>query len=250
MNPRSPLPLAVALAGVALVASGCESTQDKSARIAAELGPVKQEKGLAIKQQSKDVEVVSSTLLTDRAGSAVVVRLRNTSRQDLVGVPIAIDVRDAKGKSVYRNDIPGIEPALAAAPYVPAGGEADWVHDQILATGRPAKVEVRVGEGGEAFDGEQPQIAIAEPTIDGDPFSGILASGEVVNESGEDLDRLLLYAVATEGGRIVAAGRGAIEPFKAKPKPAFYNIYFIGDPRGAEVTVTKLPSLPESPSQK
>lgn len=244
MSPRSPLPLAVALAGVALVATGCESTQDKSARIAAELGPVKQEKGLAISERSKDVEVVSSTLLTDQAGSAVVVRLRNTSGQDLVGVPIAIDVLDAKGKSVYRNDIPGIEPALAAVPYIPAGGETEWVHDQILATGKPASVEVKVGEGGETFAGVQPQIAITEPEIDGDPFSGVLASGEVVNESGEDLDRLLLYAVATEGGKVVAAGRGAIEPFKAKPKPVFYSIYFIGDPRRAEVTVTKFPSLP------
>lgn len=244
MSPRSPLPLAVALAGVALIATGCESTQDKSARIGAELGPVKQEKGLAIKRQSKDVEVVSSTLLTDQAGSAVVVRLRNTSGQGLVGVPIAIDVRDAKGKSVYRNDIPGIEPALAAVPYIPAGGETDWVHDQILATGKPATVEVNVGEGGEEFGGVQPQISVTEPEIDGDPFSGVLASGEVVNESGEDLDRLLLYAVATEGGRVVAAGRGAIEPFKAKPKPVFFSIYFIGDPRRAEVTVTKFPSLP------
>ena len=47
-----------------------------------------------------------------------------------------------------------------------------------------------------------------------------------------------------KGGKIVAAGRGAIEPFKAKPKPVPYNIYFIGDPRGAEVTVTEFPSLP------
>jgi len=237
---------AAALAAVALVATGCESTQDKSAKIAAGLGPVKREKGLAISERSKDVEVVSATLLTDQAGSAVVVRLRNGSKDDLVGVPIAIDVLDARGKSVYRNNIPGIEPALAAVPYIPAGGTTDWVHDQILATGKPAKVEVKVGEGGEAFSGTQPQISIAEPKIEGDPFSGILASGKVVNESGEDLDRLLLYAVATEGGAVVAAGRGAIEPFRARPKPVFYSIYFIGDPRGAAVALTEFPSLPKS----
>lgn len=244
MSPRSPLPLAIALAGVALVVTGCESTQDKSAKIAAELGPVKQEKGLKITKQSKDVEVVSSTLLSDQNGSAVVVRLRNHSNKDLVGVPIAIDVLDAKGKSVYRNDIPGIEPALAAVPFIAAGGEADWVHDQILATGKPAKVEVKVGEGGKPFSGEQPKIAVSEPKIEGDPYSGLLAGGNVENESGEDLDRLLLYAVATKGGKVVAAGRGAIEPFKAKPKPVPYNIYFIGDPSGAEVKITQFPTLP------
>jgi hypothetical protein len=66
----------------------------------------------------------------------------------------------------------------------------------------------------------------------------------VTNQSGEDLERLLLYAVARKGGKIVAAGRGAIEPFKDKPKPFPYNIYFIGDPRGADVTVDDFPSIP------
>lgn len=244
MSPSSTLPLAIALAGVALVVSGCESTQDKSARIAAELGPVSQEKGLTISKQSKDVEVVSSTLLSDQNGSAVVVRLRNRSGADLVGVPIAIDVLDAAGKSVYRNDIPGIEPALAAVPFIPAGGETEWVHDQILATGKPVAVDVKVGEGGEPFKGEEPQISVSAAKIEGDPYSGVLAGGNVENQSGEDLDRLLLYAVATKGSKIVAAGRGAIEPFKAKPKPVPYNIYFIGDPRNAEVKVSQFPSLP------
>jgi hypothetical protein len=244
MSPRTALPLAVALAGVALVVTGCESTQDKSAKIAAELGPVKQEKGLKITEQSKDVKVVSMKLLSDQNGGAVVVRLRNESGDDLVGVPIAIDVLDAKGKSVYTNAIPGIEPALAAVPFIPAGGEIEWVHDQILATGKPAKVEVRVGAGGEKFSGEQPQATVSEPKLEGDPYSGLLAGGDVEYKSGEDLERLLLYAVARKGNEIVAAGRGAIEPLKPKPKPFPYNIYFIGDPSGADVEITHFPSLP------
>lgn len=244
MSPRSPLPVAIALAGVALVVGGCESTQEKSVKIGAELGPVKEEKGLEITKESKDVEVVSTDLLTDPNGSAAVVRLRNRSNRDLVGVPIAIDVLDAKGKSVYTNGIPGIEPALAAVPFVPAGGEVEWVHDQILAAGKPAKVEVRVGVGGEPFKGEQPRITVSEPKLEGDPYSGILAGGDVEYESGESLDRLLLYAVATKGGKVVAAGRGAIEPLKPKPRPFPYNIYFIGDPAGAEIEITRFPSLP------
>lgn len=243
MSPRSTLPIAVALAGVALVVTGCESTQDKSAKIAAELGPVSQEKGLRITKQSKDVKVVSTTVLTDSAGSAVVVRLHNDSDQDLVGVPIAIDVRDAKGRSVYKNDIPGIEPALAAVPFIPAGGYVDWVHDQILATGKPASVKVKVGVGGTPLTGEQPKIAITEPKIEGDAFSGILADGNVTNETGEDQGRLLLYAVARKGDQVVAAGRGAIEKLKAEPKPLPYNIYFIGDPRNADLKISMFPSL-------
>lgn len=234
----------LALAGFALVATGCESTQDKSAKIAAELGPVAQEKGLQISKESKDVRVADTTLLTDANGSAVVVEVSNDSAEDLVDVPILIDVLDAKGESVYRNDIPGIEPALAAIPLVPAGGETVWVHDQVLATGKPASVEVRIGASEATFSGEQPAVSVTEPKLEGDPYTGVAAGGEALNESGADLDRLLLYGVAREGNRIVAAGRGAIEPLKANGKDVAYNIYFIGDPRGADVTVTQFPALP------
>ncbi len=240
---RRPLwPLTFALAGVALVATGCESTQEKSARIAAELGPVAQEKGLRIRRRSKDVEVVDTTLLTDSVGTAVVVELRNDSSKDLVDVPIAIDVLDARGRSVYRNDIPGIEPALAAVPLVPAGADAIWVHDQVLASGRPDSLKVKVGASDVTTSRKQPQVSVSEPKLEGDPYTGVAAGGEVLNESGEVVDRLLLYGVAREGDRIVAAGRGAIEPLKANGKKVAYNIYFIGDPRGAEVTVTQFPT--------
>ncbi len=236
------VPITLVLAGFALVATGCESTQEKSARIAAELGPIAQEKGLRITQRSRDVEVVETTLLTDSVGTAVVVELRNDSRKDLVDVPIAIDVLNAEGRSVYRNDIPGIEPALAAVPLVPAGGETIWVHDQVLASGKPASVEVKVGASEATVSAEQPEVSVSEPKLEGDPYTGVAAGGEVSNQSGEDLDRLLLYGVAREGDRIVAAGRGAIEPLKANGKKVAYNIYFIGDPRGAEVTVTRFPT--------
>lgn len=238
------MPLALALAGVALVVTGCQSTQDKSAKIAAELGPVAQEKGLEIGERSKEVEVVSTTLLTDANGSAVVVELHNGSNRDLAEVPLLIDVLDAMGKSVYRNDIPGIEPALAAVPFIPAGGDVAWVHDQVLATGKPVEAKAVVGAGGEEFSGEPPAVSVSEPTLEGDPYTGVAAGGEVVNESGEDLDRLLLYAVARDGGEIVAAGRGAIEPLKDKPKPVHYNVFFIGDPVGADVTIAQFPTLP------
>ena len=244
MSPRSPLPVAIALVGVALVVTGCESTQDKSAKIGAELGPVSKEKGLHITKRSKDVTVVSSTLLTEPEASAVVVRVHNGASKDLVDVPIAVDVLDAKGKSIYRNDIPGIEPALAAIPFVAAGEDAYWVNDQILATGKPASVKVTVGAGGTPFTGAQPKIEVSSPKVEGDPFSGLLAGGNVVNETGEENERLLLYAIASKDGKVVAAGRGAIEPLKPKSKPVPYNVYFVGDPRGAEVTMDSFPTLP------
>ena len=43
---------------------------------------------------------------------------------------------------------------------------------------------------------------------------------------------------------MVAAGRGALEKIKEERKPLPYNVYFIGDPRGAEVEITLYPTLP------
>lgn len=242
-------PPAMAVAGLlALAATGlcaCQSTQSRSAELEEE-GATKlvSETGLTIEKQSTDIEVTSKTLLADRYGSAVVIALHNRSARNLVNVPILIEVLDAKGRVVYSNDIPGIEGALAAMPYLPAGGRAQWVNDQILTTGRPRSVRVEVGTGGETYSGSLPDIEIGEPAIEGDPVSGVEATGKVVNGTGEDQERLLLYAVATSGGKVVAAGRGAIEHMKAEAKPAHYDIFFIGDPEGAEVEISQFPTLP------
>jgi hypothetical protein len=43
---------------------------------------------------------------------------------------------------------------------------------------------------------------------------------------------------------VVAAGRGAIDHLKAGTKPLHYDIFFIGDPKGADLEVTQFPALP------
>lgn len=243
----SPSALALAvLAALALAGlTGCQSTQSRSAELE-EHGEktLLAESGLKIGKESAEVKVVGSDLLTDENGSAVVVSLRNDSDRDLSEVPILIDVRDAKGRSVYRNDIPGIEPALAAVPYIPAHGEVEWVHDQVLVTGKPKTVEVEVGADAEPYSGEVPAIEVSEPELAGDPVSGIEATGDVVNRTGKDQGRLLLYVVARKGGEAVAAGRGAIEHLKTGTKPLQYDVFFIGDPRGAALELTAFPTLP------
>jgi hypothetical protein len=234
-----------ALALFAVVAlGGCQSTQSRSAELEDENATVLlEEDGLSVGKEDPDIEVVSTTVLSEAEGSAVVVELHNDSGQDLVDVPIAIDVRDAKGRGVYRNDAPGLEQALVAVPYIPADGDATWVHDQVLATGKPASVEVKVGVGGVPFSGELPEIEVSEPKMEGDPTSGVVADGDVINRTGEDQNRFLIYGVARRGGKVVAAGRGAIEHLKPEAKKVPYNVYFIGDPSGAELSLYEYPTL-------
>jgi hypothetical protein len=193
---------------------------------------------------SSEVKVTSSTLLSDSYGSAVVVGLHNSSSKALVNVPILIEVLDAKGQVLYSNDIPGIERALAAVPYVPAGGDAQWVNDQVQTGTRPRSVRVKVGISKDSYSGPMPAIDVSSPNIEGDPVSGLEATGTVVNRTGEDQERLLLYAIGTKGGEVVAAGRGAIEHLKATTKPLQYDVFFIGDPSGAQVDLTTYPTLP------
>lgn len=234
----------------ALSLTACQSTKQRSAELEEDGAKVLlADAGLEIGERSDAVKVTSKTLLSDANGAAVVVGLRNTSGQDLVDVPILIDVRDAAGKSAYRNDVSGIEPALAHVPYIPAGGETEWVHDQVLATGKLKSVRVVVGADAVPYSGSPPEFDVSEPHVEGDPVSGIEAAGKVANRSGADQERLLLYAVARRGGKIVAAGRGALEHVKATGKPRHYDIFFIGDPQGAQVEVTPFPTLAGTPAR-
>jgi hypothetical protein len=241
----------IAVAGFAVLAvtslTACQSTQDRSAQLEKEgAKTLLSESGLKIDKESTEVKVTSTTLLTDANGSAAVVDLHNSSGENLVEVPILIEVLDAKGKSVYKNDLPGIEPALAAVPYIPAGGDAEWVNDQVLASGKPKSVRVKVGASTDSYSGEMPDIEVSEPKVEGDPVSGLEATGTVVNKTGVDQERLLLYAIGRKGGKVVAAGRGAIEHLKASTKPLHYDIFFIGDPKGTDLEVTQFPTLPGS----
>ncbi len=238
---------AVGLVAVAAGLTACQSTQSRSAELEKEgATTLLADTGLKIEKKSEDVKVTSTDLLSDAYGTAAVVGLHNSSNRDLVDVPILIDVRDAKGKSVYRNDIPGIEHALASIPYIAAGGDAEWVHDQVLATGKPKSVKVTVGTSSESYDGPLPDIDVSAPKLEGDPVSGIEATGTVVNRTGEDQERLLIYVVARRGGKVVAAGRGAIEHLKAGTKALHYDVFFIGDPTGAQLELTSFPALPGS----
>lgn len=240
-RPTRPLLAAglVLFASLGLVA--CQSTQSRSAELEEEGAKVLLEaEGLQVGEENPDVEVVATKVIPAGTEGAVVVEVRNDSSRNLVDVPISLEVLDTKGKVVYSNDAPGLEQALVAIPYIPANGESVWVNDQILATGTPASARVKVGVSPHTFSGEIPKIEVTEPTLEG----GSVASGKVVNLSGEDQRRLLLYAIARKGGEIVAAGRGAFEHLKPKRKPLNYHVYFLGDAAGAEVEIVQFPTLP------
>ena len=141
---------------------------------------------------------------------------------------------DAGGKTVFRNDDPGLEPrSCRHAPLLAPGEEFAWVNDQVAAAGAPRAVRAKVGNARPAPAARCRASTLATPRLEQDPVSGVAAVG---------LRRQPLEGRAAQAGRSSpsATKGGASSPPAArrsggcKPgKRARYTIFFIGDPRGA-----------------
>ena len=231
-------PALAVVAGLAL--SGCQSSQDKARAIQAQ-AKAAAPKPLVIPKPNRDVKVEDTTLLHDENGDAIVVELKNESKQTLVNVPILVDIRDPERKSVYKNNTAGLDFALNHIAVLEPGQTFLWVNDQVTAEGKDAKVTVGQPEA-KAPSGPLPELAVSPPKLQHD-FSGANVSGTVTDKSKIDQSHLILFAVARQGDQIVAAGRGQIKALKVEAKPAPYNIYFIGNPVGADVEIQAPPTV-------
>ena len=232
----------VLLAAAALLAAGCQTTQEKSAKLAAQAeklaGP---EEGLTVKQRSKVVKVGATKVLRDENGAAAVVELHNTGEKALAAVPVAIDVQDAGGRSLFRNDVGGTEPSLVSAALLRPAERMFWVNDQVVVSEEPETVKAAVGADAEPVKGGVPELAISGAKLEDDPTSGVAAVGKVENRSAIEQRALVIYAVARKGRRIVAAGRGQVPKLKAGAEAPF-TVFFIGDPRGGKLTLAAPPT--------
>jgi hypothetical protein len=225
--------------------AGCESSQDKSARLARDGATLLTgEKGLVVHHQNADVRAVETAIVHDENGAAVVVTLRNRAAQAVGRVPIAIDLRGASGKSVYKNDAPGLDPSLVEATAIPARGEVVWVDDQILPAETPKAASARVGQAKGDAPRELPHIELASPTLKDDAVTGIEAVGRVTNVSKVEQKRLVVFCVARKGGKVVAAGRAIVDRL-APGKHKEFHVFFIGDPRDAQLSAAAPPTVLE-----
>ncbi|GAC1317537.1 MAG: hypothetical protein NVSMB25_05360 [Thermoleophilaceae bacterium] len=232
--------LAMVVLGATLL-SACESSQDQSKRLAKEGRKAFARKGLVVSQQNSSVKVLSSGVVTDHNGTAVVVALRNETATAMVGVPISIDVLAGPGTSVYRNDAPGLEPTLTQAQLLVPHKEFLWVNDQVTGNGARS-VKPTVGRPARTLGGQLPKVDVSQPTLSTDPVSGVEAVGTATNRSKVEQLKLVVYCVALRGQKVVAAGRAQIARLKPGQKLP-YHAFFIGDPHGAKVTVEAPPTV-------
>lgn len=232
-------PVALAVLGLAIGASGCESTQEKSAKLEKS---AKHERlalqGVSVSKQSPDVQVLGVDLVHGHEGNAVVVRLRNSSSKPILAAPIEITVRDTTGKTIYQNNAPGEDQSLTKVSLLPGAGSV-WIDDQVHTETAPASATAKVGEGTHP-NGVAPKLTIEGLHISGEG-SEASAEGSVKNQSIATQENLVVFVLARKAGKVVAAGRAVLpEVLPGASDP--FQIYFVGDPSGAKLEASAPPT--------
>lgn len=233
--------LCVSLPLIAFLAA-CESTQSKSKRLAKQAKGLVREQGLVVRKQNRSVKVPFTTAVQDANGTAVVVTLRNVATRALANLPVSIDVVGSGGRSVFRNNLPGLDPSLTHVSLLKPKRSLVWVNDQVNATGKPQRVKVKVGSASASVPKAVPKITISGVRLRIDPVDGPEAVGAVANRSSVEQRKLVIFGVSRRGGRVVAAGRAIVNRLKAH-KRARFQMFFIGDPRGGRISVSAPPSV-------
>ncbi|HEY2768591.1 MAG TPA: hypothetical protein VGI76_10050 [Solirubrobacteraceae bacterium] len=225
---------------MALLLSGCESSQERSAQLEHEAKHVvgAAVHGLLIRHASTDVKVLGTQVLHDPEGAAVLVTVQNTSRHAVRDVPLAVTVKDAGGAVLYRNDAPGLEPGLTSVPLLGPGERFIWIDDQVQASSPPASASAVAGEAA-TVAGAAPRIRLSGVHATAAPEAGV--AGTVANDSGVTQHGLVVYGSARRGGKLVAAGRAVLSELPAHSTSPF-QVLFIGDARGAHVEASAPPA--------
>ena len=96
---------AVVLFGLAalLALTGCESTVDAAAKISRQGTRAFQAKGLAVARVDRRIHILSTAIVHDANGTAVVVACATAGSRAMVDAPIAIDVIGAGRPACFRT---------------------------------------------------------------------------------------------------------------------------------------------------
>ena len=225
----------------AMTTAGCESSQTRSARLKAAAVDRAPEQAITIARPNPDVRVTATAIVNDAQAkrSAAVITLRNTSRRPLAGMALLFEVRDGAGRQVFTNNSAGASLDLVSVPSLAPGATLTWVDDAIVNVNSGRDVTARVGAARAAVPAgtRLPSLRISAVQVQRDPGGAATAVGRVVNSSSVAQERLVVFATARRGARIVAAGRAVVPLLKPGPKGARFTVFFVGDPAGATISL-------------
>jgi hypothetical protein len=243
-----------------LLMSGCESTESESARLGREGAKLVAAAGtVGLGRANQMVHVGQVALVQSEGRTAAAVQLTDTGSVGQTNVPVLIDVMDAKGASVYRNNTQGIEPSLQEIALLRPHRPTWWVDDQVLVSGIASSTHVRVGAakstpsdasaGGVASAGASAANAGADVQASvvglGSNVGGPYLDGTVVNRTGVAQHNMPVFAVALRGGRVVGAGRALVPSLAASgsARSASFRIYLVGSTAGAHIELSPVPEV-------
>ncbi len=152
-----------------------------------------------------------------------------------------------QGQGVYTNNAAGHRAGTRSVPCRCRPGATPT--GSTTRSSRPAsrpRSRSRSGPAtGSRFRAQMPDISVSPPELKGDPVSGVEADGQVVNNDRRRPGaRCLLYAVARKGGKVVAAGRGAIEHLKAEHQAGPLHDLLHRQPEGGGTDALRIPAAP------
>ena len=221
---------ALAALTIALVASGCESTQLKNER--AKLRATREIAGRAptlVTRANPDVVV------RGRRSAAIVVVLRNRVSRPLTDVPIAVGL----GRRVL-NARPGLDWFQTHVAAIAPGAPTTWVY-----SGAPLPA---AGRGRPFARAGVPSVVVSRasslPRVVATATrpAGGRARVLVENSSAVPQSSLQIYVVARDGRRFVAAGRAVIGELGEHSR-ATVAIPLTGRARGRPLEVHAIPTI-------
>lgn len=242
------LVIAIACGGL----TGCVSTQRKNARakLVAER-TLDGRRPQLVRERNRDVRVVDAALVHGRRGGAVVVTLRNRGSRSLTDVPITVGVRGRNGRRTPLNGGRGLAWYQTHVPAIGAGEATAWVFTtrRRVPGGRPYAVAGApagpiVTEAGGGLPGV---AATAVPTRGARRARGGRGARSAVrvaldNRSNVPQYGLQVYAVARDGGRVVAAGKATVRHLATRGR-ARAQVPLVGTPGERPVRVHALPTI-------
>ena len=199
------LTLAIAAGGL----TGCVSTQRKNAR--AELvanRTLAERTPLRLHRRSREVRVAHVALVRAAHGGAFVVTLRNRGAQPATDVPVAVGLRAANGRRTQLDGGGELGWFRTHVPAIGAGASTTWVFTarRPLPAGTPYAIAGATG-GAVVSHASGALPAIAARAVSR-ARNGVVVA--IVNRSEIPQYDVQVYAVARDGGRVLAAGAASI----------------------------------------
>jgi len=190
--------------------SGCvETTQQKSARLGLiDDRLLASQQSVRVTRADPQVSVLGVASVTRGSASAVAVTLRNDAARPLSDLAISVGVTSGGGRRIYLNAAAGLPYFQTHVGAIAPGGAVTWVFTRsgrLAAGARPFALV-----GAPTVTDQAGAASVPSVTVSAGRSRGGILPVTVTNHSGVPQVGLALYASATSGQRLLAAGQASL----------------------------------------